>query len=319
MSHKVDDIAEVVPLLDKPLFELFDRWLTEIANSSASSALTVDAYRKDLKFFFFFLRNHVGGAISVDSLKDLKPADLRAWFAAELNSGVCARSNARRLSALKNFFKFLNREIDFPLKYVNSVKRPKLSKLLPHPVESDVVEHLLNVISFSEKDPLWVTLRDKTLYMLLYGAGLRIHEALNLKVKDINEYLKVLGKGHKERVVPLLEKVKNFAENYIKKCPYINENDPENLLFWGVRGKVLNPKTVRKRIEDFRKANNYPDYFTPHALRHSFASHLLNAGVEMRYVQELLGHSSLATTEIYADINDNLVFDIYKKSHPLEM
>lgn len=319
MSHKVDDIAKIVSLLDKHLFELFDRWLIEVANSSASSALTVEAYRKDLKFFFLFLRQHVGGEISIEVLKDLEPADLRAWFAAELNNSVGARSNARRLSALKSFFRFLNREIDFPLKCINSVKRPKLSKLLPHPVEFDVIEHLLNVKFFSEKDPLWVTLRDKTLYMLLYGAGLRIHEALNLTIKDVNEYLKVLGKGHKERVVPLLEKVKIFAENYIKKCPYINENDPESLLFWGVKGKVLNQKTVRQRIENFRKANNYPDYFTPHALRHSFASHLLNAGVEIRYVQELLGHSSLATTEIYTDLNDNLVFDIYKKSHPLEM
>ena len=319
MSEKIDDNFEISKLVTTGLMCHFQEWMQELSNRSASSRLTVVAYVKDLKFFFYFLSRHLDSEISIETLASLKTADLRAWLSSELKSGVSARSNARKLSALKSFFRFLNRKIDFPLKNINALKRPKLPQLLPHPVNLDVIEKLLNVEKFYPKDSQWEVLRDKTLYMLLYGAGLRIHEALNLKLKDIGPFLKVLGKGHKERVVPLLENVKNAAEEYLKKCPFINENDGECYLFWGVRGKRLFVRTAQARIAKFRQDNNYPDYLTPHALRHSFATHLLCAGVEMRYVQELLGHSSLATTEIYADISDNIVFDIYKQSHPLEL
>lgn len=318
MAKKIDDLKIIKTLLEGSLFNYFNDWIIELSNKSASSELTVIAYQNDLKFFFIFLKNHFDKCISLELLTELKPADIRAWLVSELNSGVCARSNARKLSALKSFFRFLNKVVDFPLKCINSIRQPKLPQLLPHPLKIDVIEHLLNVNHFFENDPSWVTLRDKALYMILYGAGLRIQEALNLKLKDINCYLKILGKGHKERMVPLLEKIQMATENYIKKCPYINENDLDCYVFWSVSGKRLSKNIVDMRVNKFRKENNYPDYFTPHALRHSFASHLLNCGVEMRYVQELLGHSSLATTEIYADIDDNVMMDIYKQTHPLQ-
>ena len=314
----LEDLLYIRGFVLPDLYKVVEEWIMWVSNKSSSSKLTTIAYVSDLKFFLTFLGKHLNvDAIGFDDIKDICNADLRAWLSDNRSNGICARSNARKLSAIKNFLIFISKRDGVPIKCINTIRRPKLSKLLPHPVNSNVVSTMLSIKKFADVDLNWVTLRDKALYIILYGAGLRISEALNLRISDIGQNIRIFGKGGKERLVPVLDEMLFILDAYMNECPYINRADSNCYIFWGVRGKVLNKSVVESRMKAFREKHNFPEYLTPHALRHSFASHLVREGVELRYIQELLGHSSLAATEIYTEINDKTVIETYKNTHPI--
>jgi integrase/recombinase XerC len=245
----------------------------------------------------------------------LKTADFRSWLSRRISKGLTARSNVRALSALKSFFRYLAKRNLIDLKSIGSVRRPKLSALLPKPIKEDKILHFLDLDTFFENDPEWVSARDRALFSLLYCCGLRINEALNIKTKDIDVEIRILGKGKKDRIVFVLPLVLERINEYIFGCPH---DLSESFLFVGVKGKRLHASLVDNRLQKLRIMHNLPDHASAHAFRHSFATHLLQHGADLRSVQELLGHESLSSTQIYTDVDDYNLLNVYAKTHPLE-
>ena len=200
-------------------------------------------------------------------------------------------------------------------KIIDSVRRSKLSKLLPKPIPEDNIVTFLNQEFYFDNDSQWITNRDRALYTLLYSTGLRISEALNIKTKDIGPEIKIRGKGKKDRIVMLFPITLQRIKTYINTCPY---NLDDNFLFLGVRGKKLNASAVDIRLKKLQLINELPEHSSAHAFRHSFATHLIQKGADLRSVQELLGHESLESTQIYTDIDDYSLLRIYEKTHPIE-
>ena len=300
--------------VDADLLTLINDWASNLKNQCRYTENTVKAYIKDVAKFCRYFRTD-NAVFSFNSLCELKASDFRAWLSAMVDQGRSHRSNARTLSAVKSLIKFIEQARNVDIRAIRMLKLPKLAQLLPHPVDLDIIMQLLESESYKSNEPVWVTTRDKALYALLYGAGLRIQEALNLKLKDIGEFLNILGKGKKQRLSPLLDSVHTALEKYIEICPFLDKAEQDSYIFWGERGNKLKATTVEHKLHRLRTLNNWPDYCTPHALRHSFASHLIQAGVDMRYVQELLGHSSLSSTQIYTKINNQQILDVYEKAH----
>jgi integrase/recombinase XerC len=291
-------------------------WISELTIQRMYSAHTISAYSRDVYDFFNFLKNHCNEeVITLKILQELRIADFRAWLSCRINNEISARSNSRALSSVKSFFKYIAKQKLIDLKFINAVRRPKLSALLPKPIKEDVIVNFLNAEFFFENDLPWVTARDRALYTLLYCTGLRINEALNIKIKDINQEMKICGKGKKDRIVILLPIALQQLQTYIKNRP--DDIDCE-YLFVGIKGKRLHASYVDNRLEKLRMAYNLPDHASAHAFRHSFATHLLQNGADLRSVQELLGHESLSSTQIYTDVDDYNLLKIYQKSHPLE-
>lgn len=278
---------------------------------SEVSSHTIKAYFSDLFDFFKFLKDHSGCSVSLGILQNLKISDFRAWLAFRLNAGLSGRSNARAVSALKTFFKYLEQigAISEPAIYF--LRRPRLAKLLPRPIKQQSIKDIFSNVDL----PNWVFMRDRALYVLLYATGLRIQEALNIKKCDLGESLRIFGKGKKERIVPLIDDALQCVYQYMKICPFKMEDN--DFIFINNKGKRLLASTVDNRLKKIRITLNLPDYVTPHALRHSFASHLVQNGADLRCIQELLGHSSLSSTQIYTEIDDQQILQIYKNSHPL--
>ena len=300
--------------VDSEMLKLINDWADALRNQRKYTDNTLKAYIKDVtKFCRYFATT--SAALSLDVLCTLKSSDFRAWLSCMVDNGRSHRSNARTVSAIKSLVNFIEQSRNVDIKSIKMLKLPKLAQLLPHPIDLSIIMKLLETQAFNEKEPRWITLRDKALYALLYGAGLRIQEALDLKLKDIGEFLNVLGKGKKQRISPLLETVHDVISEYIKMCPYLAHAVADSFLFWGEQGRRLKSTTVEHKLHRLRMLNNWPDYCTPHALRHSFASHLIQSGVDIRYVQELLGHSSLNSTQIYTKINNQQILDVYKKAN----
>jgi integrase/recombinase XerC len=201
------------------------------------------------------------------------------------------------------------------LKAIELVKRPKLPALLPKPIKEDAILNFLNSYSFFDRDPDWVVRRDRALYSLLYCCGLRINEALDIKTRDVAGEVKILGKGKKDRVITLLPMVLERIGEYVSICPH---NLKDGFLFAGLRGKRLQASIVDKRLRKLRLLHNLPDYASAHAFRHSFATHLAQRGADLRSIQELLGHESLSSTQIYTEIDDYNLLKVYEKTHPME-
>ena len=299
--------------VDADMLSLIEDWASSLKNQRRYTENTIKAYIKDVaKFCRYFGTD--GAVLSFNSLCELKASDFRAWLSAMVDQGRSHRSNARTLSAIKSLIKFSEQARNVDIRAIRMLKLPKLAQLLPHPVDLDIIMQLLESESYKSKEAVWVTMRDKALYALLYGAGLRIQEALNLRLKDVGEFLNILGKGKKQRLSPLLESVRSALEKYIEICPFLDKANQDSCIFWGERGNKLRATTVEHKLHRLRTLNNWPDYCTPHALRHSFASHLIQAGVDMRYVQELLGHSSLSSTQIYTKINNQHILDVYENA-----
>lgn len=306
---------EVEPdIIDHNLSLLAESWLNFLAIQRKYSANTIISYKRDVENFIKFINAHNGEAISLESLNMLKIADFRSWLANRINEGLAPRSNVRAISSVKSFLGFLTKKQNVNMDAINLLKRPKIPKLLPKPIEEKTILNFLNAEYFFEKDLLWITNRDRALYFLLYCTGLRINEALNIKTKDISSNIKICGKGKKERIVFLLPTVLEKIDAYVRTCPYDLSN---GYLFVGLKGKKLLAPYVDARLEKLRIIYNLPDHASAHAFRHSFATHLIQNGADLRSVQDLLGHESLSSTQIYTDVNDYNILKIYEKSHPL--
>jgi integrase/recombinase XerC len=282
------------------------------------SEKTVEAYRRDVSQFLDFLTGHLGATPTLKRLAGLTPADIRAFMAARRADGLGSRSIMRVLAGTRSFARFLERNGKGKVGALAAVRSPKAAKTLPKPIAASAARRMteMSLRNGEEREP-WVLARDAAVLALLYGAGLRISEALSLKRKDIRagqDGLTVTGKGNKTRMVPLLPQVAKLIDDYVALCPFKGTADAP--LFAGARGGALSPRIVQLTVARLRGALGLPDSATPHALRHSFATHLLARGGDLRAIQELLGHASLSTTQIYTAVDTERLLDVYASTHP---
>ncbi len=294
--------------------DALERWLIELKALQNRAEATCESYRRDVLGFAAFVQNHAGAPATPKTLLAAGLTDVRAWMAHERDRGIAARSLARALSAVKGFMSWLGDREGKDVSDILSARAPRFQRKLPRPVSVSDARDLLSTVS-EDKEP-WVTARDAAVVTLLYGCGLRISEALSLKRKDapFGTTLRIVGKGGKERAVPVLPAAKDAVNQYLQTIPYPLE--PEGALFRGVRGGQLSPRVVQKALENARLMLGLPASATPHALRHSFATHLLSAGGDLRAIQELLGHASLSTTEAYTAVDGARLMDVYRAAHP---
>jgi len=290
-------------------------WLDHIRALDGAAANTVEAYRTDVAGFLAFMAEHHGGDQGRGALARVGLGDMRAWMAHERGRGVGPRSLARALSAVKSFYRWLSERDGFDATAVLSTRSPKFTRKLPRPVSQEAAREVIATAE-SQARAGWIGARDAAVITLLYGCGLRISEALGLKGGDVplGEVLRIRGKGGKERIVPVLPAAHAAVEAYLALCPHPRE--PRAPLFRGARGGALNPRLVQKAMEAARLQLGLPATATPHAMRHSFATHLLNAGGDLRAIQELLGHASLSTTQAYTAVDTARLMEVYEASHP---
>ncbi len=291
------------------------RWQNWLKDERRYSLHTLDAYSRDLSVFFDFLKDYLKRAAERQDLASLDVHGFRAFLSARAACHIDKNSLAREISTLRNFFKWLNRSKILKNEDISVIVNPRRPKILPKALD---VTQIFNLLKKSEKNQDWQGLRDTAIFTILYGCGLRISEALALNVGDIthNDFLRVKGKGNKERIVPLLPLVKENISAYLAACPYkLTNGEP---LFLGARGDRISPRIIQRNLEKLRRELGLPDTVTPHALRHSFATHLLAEGTDLRSIQELLGHASLSTTQRYTDVQIETLQKEYLKAHPLE-
>ena len=305
--------ADVLSLAPDVATEI-GRWLAYLGAERRMSGKTLEAYRRDVGQFLAFMAGHLGGAPSLKQLARLTPADIRAFMAARRNDDIGPRSLARALSAIKSLFAYLEREGVLSSEALNAVRRPKQPKSLPKALT--VLEAKATIATTAElEDRPWIAARDAAVLALCYGAGLRISEALSLTRADLEgTTLRITGKGGKTRLVPLISAVRAAIDNYLELCPFAL--GPHEPVFRGEKGGVLSPRLIQLRIARLRGALGLPPSATPHALRHSFATHLLGRGGDLRAIQELLGHASLSTTQIYTAVDTERLLDAYRAAHP---
>ncbi|HYB09613.1 MAG TPA: tyrosine recombinase XerC [Alphaproteobacteria bacterium] len=291
------------------------QWQSWLANERRASLHTVEAYGRDMAAFVAFLVEHFGGRPNLASLERLRPADLRAWLAHRTMDGLARTSTARALSVVRGFFRFCERNDLAHSAAVGAVRTPKLPKSVPKALTVEDAGEAIDKVAVLTRES-WIARRDVAILTLLYGCGLRIGEALALKRHEApkSEAMRVLGKGRKERVVPVLPVVRDAIADYLAACPH--DPGPMGALFLGARGGPLDPAIVQKQMRRLRAWLGLPDTATPHALRHSFATHLLAAGGDLRTIQELLGHASLSTTQRYTEVEAEQLLAIYEKAHP---
>ena len=296
-------------LVDKKLSNIIQVWIEYLQSIRGYGIHTLNAYQRDVFDFIKFCEMQKHDTLSPDKYI------IRDYLFNLSERRLSRPTVARRISSLKNFFKFILKE-----KIIDSVdltifKSPKLKRSFPKSIDSDLVAKALFSLT-DEKNDLWVNLRDRAVMLLLYGAGLRISEALSLKKKEApsGDWLRILGKGNKYRDVPLLPVICDGIKEYLDACPFdVKEEQP---LFLGKRGGLLSPRIIQRRIENLRYTLGMPSHTTPHALRHAFATHLLSGGADLRAIQQLLGHSSLSTTQRYTDVNEAELLTLHKAIHP---
>ena len=295
--------------------ELLQQWLEARQAVSGVSESTINAYRRDVSGFLEFLAEYRGETLGLNAMRDVDLRDLRAWMAHERRRGISPRSLARELSAVKNFFRWLAVREGIEPTAVLSVRAPKFEKGLPRPLSAKAARDVIDFTGNSGTEK-WVAARDAAVISLLYGCGLRISEALSMKRSDapLPDIIRIRGKGEKERIVPVIAAARNAVDHYLGLCPYVQ--DPGSPLFVGKRGGALNQRIVRRTMECARASLGLPASATPHALRHSFATHLLEASGDLRAIQELLGHSSLSTTQHYTAVEQTHLINVYNRSHP---
>jgi len=295
------------------------QWLASLAKERRLSARTVEAYARDLRQFLTFLTGHLGEAPSVKAILALKPMDIRAFLAARRMEAVQSRSLMRQLAALRSFARYLEREGHGTASAFAAIRTPKVDKNLPRPLSASSAVAVTNTEARAgENRKPWILARDAAVLSLLYGAGLRISEALGLHRRDAPihgmDSITVTGKGGKMRSVPIIPAIQRAVEEYLHLCPYAMP--PEGPLFVGARGGPLSPRIIQLAVEELRGALGLPDTATPHALRHSFATHLLARGGDLRGIQELLGHASLSTTQLYTKVDAARLMDAFDAAHP---
>jgi integrase/recombinase XerC len=300
-----------------------ENWLAHLGNERRYSPKTLEAYRRDVEQFLEFLTGHLAGAPSLKDLAALEPADVRAFLAARRAVGIGSRSLMRTLAGVRGFARYLERNGKGKVGALAAVRTPKIGKTLPRPLSVTAARRVGDAeLLAGEATAPWVQARDAAVLALLYGSGLRISEALGLKRADFGtggrDAITVTGKGRKQRMVPVLPQVQKLVADYVALCPY--DLPPDGALFVGVKrgpkGGPLSARVVQLSMARLRGALGLPETATPHALRHSFATHLLARGGDLRAIQELLGHASLATTQIYTEVDAERLIEAYRNAHP---
>lgn len=295
-------------------------WIGHLTIEKQVSPHTLDAYIRDITQFTRFLAGHLGRPASLRDLETLKPLDFRGFMAARRNTGVESRTMARQLSTIRTLYRWFDNEGILRNPAVATLRSPKLPHAIPKPLNPDAAKQTLKQVEANvtgSAEP-WVIARDSAVLMLLYGCGLRISEALNLNrheapVPPNEDVLRIVGKGNKTRLVPVLPAAASAVQAYMDLTPGL---DPDGPLFIGKQGRRLNARNIQLLMQTLRSALCLPDTATPHALRHSFATHLLGGGADLRTIQELLGHASLSTTQIYTGVDREHLLSQYDKAHP---
>jgi integrase/recombinase XerC len=316
--------AEAPPLAptcaDETLSLQMTRWLSHLRAERRLSAKTLEAYARDLRQCLAFLSEHWGAQVTLKRFAALEATDIRSFLAMRRADDIGGRSLARSLAGLRSFARFLEREGKGKVGALSAIRAPKIGKSLPKPIQIAAAKRFADADERAgeDRDP-WIWARDAAVMALLYGSGLRISEALGLKRREVpkpgeGDVLVVTGKGNKTRMVPVLQNVLELVEEYAAICPH--PLPPEGPMFVGARGGPLNARIIQLTMERLRGALGLPDSATPHALRHSFATHLLSRGGDLRAIQELLGHASLSTTQIYTGIDSERLLEVYRSAHP---
>ena len=296
------------------------RWLSHLRSERRLSPKTLEAYARDVRQFIRFLAEHWNAQVSPQAFATLEASDVRAFMAERRNENIGGRSLMRQLAGLRSFGRFLEREGKGKVGALSAIRAPKIRKSLPKPVPVAAAKRLADSLERAgETSEPWIWARDAAVMALLYGSGLRISEALGLKRRDVpmpgkGDVLVVTGKGNKTRMVPVLQNVLALIQDYAVSCPH--PLPPEGPMFVGTRGGPLSPRIIQLTMARLRGALGLPDSATPHALRHSFATHLLGRGGDLRAIQELLGHASLSTTQIYTGIDSERLLEVYASTHP---
>ena len=296
------------------------RWLTHLRSERRLSPKTLEAYTRDIRQCLDFLCEHWGTRVTLARFSRLEASDVRAFMAMRRADAIAGRSLMRTLAGLRSFGRFLEREGKGKVGALSAIRAPKVGKTLPKPLPIAAAKRLADADERAgETRETWVLARDAAVMALLYGSGLRISEALGLKRRDVpnpgeGDVLVVTGKGNKTRMVPVLQNVLQLIADYAALCPHALP--PEGPIFVGARGGPLSPRIIQLAMAQLRGALGLPDSATPHALRHSFATHLLSRGGDLRAIQELLGHSSLSTTQIYTGIDSERLLEVYRSTHP---
>jgi len=292
----------------------WQRWL---AKERQASPHTVAAYRRDLTDFLLFLNEHLGAAPALTNLAALRPGDFRGWLAARAGRGLQRTSTARALSVVRGFFRWLQKHGLAENAAIAAIRTPKVPRSVPRALSQREAGEVVDSVGGIDERP-WVCKRDAAVCLLLYGCGLRLGEALSLRRRDAptpgQESLTITGKGRKQRGVPLLPLVIDAIGDYVAVCPH--HLAAEGPLFVGIRGGPLGPRQVQQRLAELRRLLDLPETATPHALRHSFATHLLAGGGDLRAIQELLGHASLSTTQRYTEVDTAGLLAVYRRAHP---
>jgi integrase/recombinase XerC len=321
MPQQADDLPFAAPEITGEI----GRWLRHLGAERRMSGKTLEAYRRDVVQFLAFLAEHLGHKITHGSLAKLEPRDVRAFLAARRGDGITPRSLMRALAGSRSFARFIERDGkgkagSSAFSALAAVRTPKIAKTLPKPLAVQAAKRVTEAeLRMGEEREPWIFARDAAVLALLYGSGLRISEALNLKRKEVpapgaGDVIVVTGKGNKTRMVPVLLPVLKLVADYVSLCPHdLPANGP---LFVGAKGGPLSPRIIQLVMERLRGAFGLADTATPHALRHSFATHLLARGGDLRAIQELLGHASLSTTQIYTGVDAERLMDVYSATHP---
>ncbi len=292
-------------------------WLGHLSAERRMSPKTVEAYQRDVLQFLSFLAGHLGGAPSLKELAALTPADVRAFLAARRAQNIGSRSLMRSLAGMRAFARFLEKNGKGKVGALAAVRAPKVAKTLPRPLSVAAAKNVADPdLAAGDGRDVWIHARDAAVLALLYGCGLRISEALGLKRGDFGarDAITVMGKGRKERMVPLIPQVQKLVADYVALCPF--DLPADGPLFAGAKGGPLSPRIVQLAMARMRGALGLPETATPHALRHSFATHLLAGGGDLRSIQELLGHASLSTTQIYTQVDAERLIEAYRSAHP---
>jgi len=298
--------------------EALSAFLGHLEHERRASPRTSEAYRACVRAYLAFLEQHLGGPVTLADLGEVKAADLRAYLAARRGGPrpLSARSASQALSAIRAFHRFLDARLSMANTSIALVRGPRVKPGAPRPVSEDQAAGLIAEVGLAKDAPAWIALRDQAVLTLLWGCGLRISEALSLKRRDapLGEALRILGKGGKTRLSPVLPAVREAVDAYTAALPHTLS--PDDVLFRAARGGPLRPRQVQALMQRMRARLGLPDRATPHALRHSFATHLLGAGADLRSIQELLGHASLSTTQRYTAVDAAGLMSAYAKAHP---
>ena len=295
--------------------EIAVRWLQSLKSERRMAAKTLEAYARDVSQFGQFLKEHLGQPATVSDLASLTVSDFRSFMAKRRKTGVESRTLARQLSAIRSFFRFAERNAYFTNSALSALRSPKLAHSVPKPLNIQTARQVAagDLLS-TDETPKWVEARDRAVLTLLYACGLRISEAIGLTLSQSKSTpLVITGKGGKARIAPVLPRVREVLDSYVALCPFpLKPGEP---MFRGMRGGPLNARNIQLLIERMRGVLNLPDTATPHALRHSFATHLLGNGADLRVIQELLGHASLSSTQIYTEVDRAHLLEQYRKAH----